>query len=623
VLIHTIKGNAIVQMLSKAAVLAAMLAASAVPALAQDTSSSVDPAPAAANDVGGPASSAAPNPAPATPAPAPTISIPTITLVGSSMSEADFRDILSNGKLSDHAKDVAALNATSVTIPEIKVSFTTTATADTPALETDFELKDVVLSDVKDGVAGTASIGNMSSGNSKFTFSAGPLSASSFSMAAMLQFYGLVPPPADATTMQPLYKDLQFGGGSLKGDNFSCTFGKVAVAEFDARPLKISFTQMMEAAQQMQASPNNPPAAALSTYVQFILDTFSSYKSTPMTLDGLSCNGTGDTPVTVSVGSVGIDGYQPGIYPAVTAKAIKVDAGSQGHLDIDQMVFKQIDLSGPIAAVNAASGQLDQAWFQNNYRHLIPAWAGLSMSGIDIAVVDPGDASQNYAAKIADFDLSLSDYLNGIPTKVSSKGTGIDVPIPPNTDNDGQKMLLALGISRVNLNFDIAASWDKASQTINVDKVAFSGNDLGGFALSTVLGNATDKLFDTDPDTATAAGMAVTPKSMKLDISDSGLADKLFPLLAQQQGASDAAAYRTQMAGMAEGAALQMLGSTDAARQLGQAIGDFIAGKAKAVSINVVAKDPAGVPTALFEQASNDPTVLANAVDITGTNPAQ
>src|SRR6185312_6932886 len=326
--------------------------------------------------------------------------------------------------------------------------------------------------------------------------------------------------------------------------------------EFDARPLKISFTQMMEAAQQMQASPNNPPAAALSTYVQFILDTFSSYKSTPMTLDGLSCNGTGDTPVTVSVGSVGIEGYQPGIYPAVTAKAIKVDAGPQGHLDIDQMVFKQIDLSGPIAAVNAASGQLDQAWFQNNYRHLIPAWAGLSMSGIDIAVVDPGDASQNYAAKIADFDLSLSDYLNGIPTKVSSKGTGIDVPIPPNTDNDGQKMLLAL-------------------------------------------------------------------RSMKLDISDSGLADKLFPLLAQQQGASDAAAYRTQMAGMAEGAALQMLGSTDAARQLGQAIGDFIAGKAKAVSINVVAKDPAGVPTALFEQASNDPTVLANAVDITGTNPAQ
>lgn len=622
-LIHTIKGNAIVQMISKAAVLAAMLAASAMPALAQDASSSAMPAGAAAGAAGGAVSSSAEPAAPVAPPAPPTVTVPTITLVGSSMSEADFRDILTNGKLSDHAKEVAALNATSVTVPSIKVSFTTTATPDMPALDTDFELKDVALNDVKDGVASSASIGGISMGNAKFKLDLGALSASSFNMAALLQFYGLVPPPADATTMQALYKDLQFAGGTLKGDNVSCSFGKVAAAEFDARPLKISFTQMMEAAQQMQASPNNPPPAALSTYVQFILDTFSSYKSTPVTLDGLSCNATGDTPVTVSVGSVGIDGYQPGIYPAVTAKDIKVDAGPQGHVNIDQVVVKQTDLSGPIAAVNAAGNQLDEGWFRNNYRHLIPAWAGLSMSGIDIAVVDPTDASQNYAAKIADFDLTLSDYLNGIPTRVSTKGTGIDVPIPPNTDNDGQKMLLALGISRVNLNFDMAANWDKASQTIDVDKVAFSGNDLGGFALSTVLGNATDKLFDTDPDTATAAGMALTLKSMKLDLSDSGLADKLFPLLAQQQGASDAAAYRTQMAGMAEGAALQMLGSTDAARQLGQAIGDFIAGKAKAVSINVVAKDPAGVPTALFEQASNDPTVLANAVNITGTNPAQ
>lgn len=609
------------QMISKAAVLAAMLAASAVPALAQDASSSSMAPATAGSDASSSSSPAAPATPAATPAP-PTVSIPTITLVGSSMSEADFRDILTSGKLSEHAKDVAALNATSVTIPSIKVSFTTTATADTPALETTFELKDVALNDVKDGVASSASIGGISTGNAKVSFELGALSASSFNMAALLQFYGLVPPPADATVMQPLYKNLEFAGGTLKSDDFSCTFGKVAAAEFDARPLKISFTQMIEAAQQMQASPHSPPPEALSTYVQFILDTFSSYKSTPMTLDGLSCNGTGTTPVTVSVGSVGIDGYQPGIYPAVTAKAIKVDAGPQGHLDIDQVVVKQIDLSGPIAAVNAAGGQLDPAWFQANYRHLIPAWAGLSMSGIDIAVVDPTDASQNYAAKVADFDLSLSDYLNGIPTKVSTKATGIDVPIPPNTDNDGQKMLLALGISRVNLNFDIAANWDKTSQTINVDRIAFSGNDLGGFALSTVLGNATDKLFDTDPDTATAAGMALTLKSMKVDLSDSGLADKLFPLLAQQQGAADPAAYRTQMAGMAEGAALQMLGSTDAARQLGEAIGDFIAGKAKAVSINVVAKDPAGVPTALFEQASNDPTVLANAVDITGSNPA-
>ena len=116
--------------------------------------------------------------------------------------------------------------------------------------------------------------------------------------------------------------------------------------------------------------------------------------------------------------------------------------------------------------------------------------------------------------------------------------------------------------------------------------------------------------------------MGVTVKSITLNTTDDGLGDKLVPMLAAQQGA-DAATYRTQMAGVAEGAALQMLGSTDAARQLGTAVGDFISGKAKALMISIVPKDASGISIPQLMAASNDPTALTNAVDITGTNPAQ
>jgi hypothetical protein len=75
------------------------------------------------------------------------------------------------------------------------------------------------------------------------------------------------------------------------------------------------------------------------------------------------------------------------------------------------------------------------------------------------------------------------------------------------------------------------------------------------------------------------------------------------------------------MAGVAEGAALQLLGSTDAARALGVAVGDFLSGKSKSVSINVAAKDPNGITVPMLMRASNDPTVLASAVDITGGTP--
>ena len=42
---------------------------------------------------------------------------------------------------------------------------------------------------------------------------------------------------------------------------------------------------------------------------------------------------------------------------------------------------------------------------------------------------NPDDASTRYKASVADFDLTLSDYLNGIPTKISTKASGVDVPL--------------------------------------------------------------------------------------------------------------------------------------------------------------------------------------------------
>jgi hypothetical protein len=238
-------------------------------------------------------------------------------------------------------------------------------------------------------------------------------------------------------------------------------------------------------------------------------------------------------------------------------------------------------------------------------------------------IPDSEHPGERIKANIGDFDLSLSDYFNGIPTRISSKASGVVVPLPENSTDDSVKMLMALGITKVNVGFDFDASWDKATQSINIGKVAVSGVDLGSFSLASVIGNAAEQLFDVDPNVQQAAGLNVTVKSITLDTKDDGLGDKLVPTLAQQQGVSDPTAFRTQMAGMAEGAALQMLGSTDAARALGVAVGNFISGKAKTLSINIAAKDPNGVAIPLLMQASNDPTALVNTVDITGSNPVQ
>jgi hypothetical protein len=423
--------------------------------------------------------------------------------------------------------------------------------------------------------------------------------------------------------MRTLYRNFSFEGGSFSSPEASCTFGKVSADEFQARPLKVSFATMMEAAQKLEAAKGGtPPADAVATFVTFLTDIFQAFKSTPLNLDGLNCTGTGNDgkPFEFKIGGITMDGYAPGIYPAISIKDVSIGSGPDS-ISVAAATFKSTDLSQPIKVVQDNMSNLSSDWFEKNYRKLIPAFGGFSFSGLAMDIPDSEHPGERIKANVADFDLTLSDYLNGIPTKVTSKASGIEVPLPADSTDDSIKMLMALGITKVNVGFELDANWDKTSQAINVNKVTMSGVDMGSFSLASVIGNATEQLFDVDPNVQQAAGLNVTVKSITLNAKDDGIGDKLVPLLAQEQGVSDPAAYRTQMAGMAEGAALQMLGSTDAARALGEAVGNFISGKAKAVTINVVAKDANGIAVPVLMQASNDPTALASAVDITGSNP--
>ena len=97
---------------------------------------------------------------------------------------------------------------------------------------------------------------------------------------------------------------------------------------------------------------------------------------------------------------------------------------------------------------------------------------------------------------MGDFDLTLSDYVNGIPTRFSSSAHGVDMPLPPDAEDETTQMLKAIGITKINASYELSAGWDKASNTIKVDNISVSGQDLGSFALAAVVGNATEALFD-------------------------------------------------------------------------------------------------------------------------------
>ena len=614
--IHTIKGIVIVLKISKAALLAAVLSLSVTPAiLAQDSSSSS----AEENTLGRDTPNTHSDTTDTQSSLSSQVTIPTVTAVDSSMDEAALRDALTGG-FSKHVDELAKLSATSITIPEIVLTMSTKV-GDTTATST-VSYKDLVLSNVKNGVAESASVGSAVSQTADGTFTFGKMSTGLLDIGGILALYQMVPGGADQP-MKPIYKDFTWEGAKFETPEVSCDVGKIHTDEFDARPLKVSFAELTDAGKQMEEVQTGatPPPEALGKVITFLTDVFQAFKSTPTVIGAINCSGKNKDgkDFMLGLGGVQMDGFTPGSYPAISLSDLTI-AADDGHITLKSGTFKSIDFSQPIATLKEAGTEVAPAWLEKNWRRIIPAWGGMSLSGLSVDVPDEKNPGERVQVELADFDLSLSDYLNGIPTKISSSAHGVNVPLPPDSDDDTAKMLKAIGITKINANYELSASWDKASQTVKVDKVSVSGNDLGSIMLTALIGNATEQLFDPDPQIEQAASMGVTVKNITLTAADDGLGDKIVPMLAEQQHA-DPATYRTQLAGIAEGAALQMLGSTDAARALGVAVGNFLAGKAKSVSINVAAKDPNGVTVPMLMQAGNNPAVLASAVDITGSTP--
>ena len=575
--------------LSRAALLAATLglAMPVLPVLAQDSAAPAQAAPFAFE-----------------------IKVPSVDAIDSSMSADQIKDVFTSNFLS-HADQLAALNATSITIPEL--TFAITVEGETANIT----YRDIVLDNIKDGLAAKVSIASGTSVSQGETTTYNAISAAGFDIRRLLEFTGIVKGDP-AAALKPIYTTGTSAGSSQSGPLYSCTFGGSTSTGFEARPVAVTFGDVLGVIEKFKDN-SEPPPEAINTLVSYGIDLFRAFRGGGGTVGAVDCNVPGDTPVTIKVAGASSGDFESGVYPEIKVGEIAVDAGALGNGSLGEFVLKPIDFNPTLDGLESAGGKLDDDWFEQNWRRIIPSMKGLSVSNFALDAINPDDPSAaRVKAKVASFDISLDRYLAGIPTDVSLKASGVEVPLPQDSTDPQVMTLLAAGITGVNMGFDATAAWDEAAKAINVKSLALSMADLGSMSISASVGNATEQLFAADPNVATAAGFALTVKDVTINVTDDGLGEIVWPLAAAEQGQTDVAAYRTQMAGFAEGLAIQLIGPTDAARQLGAALGEFVTGGKGAITINIKAKDPNGIPMAMFMAAQNDPSILAGQVDVTG-----
>ncbi|UJW86439.1 hypothetical protein [Devosia sp. SL43] len=545
-----------------------------------------------------------------------SVAIPTIDAVDSNVDDETLREIFA-GNVIDNAEDLAGLTATSITIPEITINATNTVDGETTTVG--FVMSDLVFADVADGVAGSVSVASA-------TFDVGEAGSGSydaftmsdFNIGALLGVLGLVD-NVEPGEFQTIYSDFTMEGGSLSYPQIDCTLNPATAGEFKARPFNYSVPEMMQLVSTLSET-ETPSPETLGALLRMYADVLTAFEMSEVKYSGVDCSGTDDEgrPLTIAVGSFTMGPWTPGVYPAFSVEGVEIAVEGDGAVSLGSATFKEMDLSGPIAAIEAAPEALDEAWFVANARSLIPAFAGFSFDGLDIDVPDPETEGGRITASIGAFDLSLAEYVNGIPSDILTTGSNIVVDLPEDSDDEQVQQLLALGITSVDAGFTVDASWNEAENTISVDEVSVTGADLATVLLSGTIANATEALFATDQNEMMAAAMGIAIANLKVDVTDAGLSDIILARVAADQGGT-AEQMRPVFAGLAEGTIVGMLAGAAEAQKVGGAVSSFVSGQAKQLIIELTAKEAPGLGLMDFMAAESDPTVLIGKVTIDAT----
>src|SRR5690606_34396202 len=278
-------------------------------------------------------------------------------------------------------------------------------------------------------------------------FTMGRMTTGLLDLGGTVGLYGLGAEPQSAE-IKPLYEDFYLEGMTLTSDPLTCEIGPASAERFSARPIAGSFEQLLAVSAELEAAETSgkaPSPEAIAKVVEFYADFLTAMESTPVIVDGMSCEGhdPDGKAVRLSSGAMTVGGFAPGIYPALGVDDFRLEVVDDGWVEFGNFTWKQMDLNGPLKVLLDARDSLTPAWFEGNGRKLSPPIEGFARAGFAMDFPDPETPGARLTASIGALDVALADYVNGIPSEILAKGSGIEVPVPEGADG---MQLRAIGV---------------------------------------------------------------------------------------------------------------------------------------------------------------------------------
>jgi hypothetical protein len=518
-----------------------------------------------------------------------------IELTGVTSPRADIEALLSSGGPAPFAERLTRVSAKQITIPELKVR----QKIGPETQETTH--RNVVLTNVVQGRIGQATVdttgAEISDGKTTLSISYGRMTVSDVDLPTFARLYE-TKASETAAPLSRIHGAFSIDDISLVDkDGVSIKVARVSGRDFMARPTRESWAGTTELFAQLGAK-NELTADEEARFLSVVAEFLTAFDIGFVEATGFELKDpSSDKAATGRIRRLAYTG-PTGSQPA-DARAEGFDVSDKdGSVKIDTISLSGFSMKPTLEALKTTKAEALRELDPTAMRGLLPHLGTLRVSGMDIDTLnrDEGRKPERVRATLKEFEFTADQPFRAVPTNIRLGFRNLAMALPQDSQDDGIKDLVDLGYQALDLSFMLAASWNEATSELNLREVSAQGQDMGSVTLTGLLGNVTRDVFDPDTAVASVALVDAKAKSIDLTVQNSGLFERFLAKTAKDEKTTPESLRRTY--GTAAAVAIPaMIGSSDQAKTLSQAVARFIA-KPGRLTINAQSTDPAGLGVA-------------------------
>ena len=536
-----------------------------------------------------------------------TYDIKRVDLSGVTSTRAEIEALLSSGSSEPMMRRLARINAKRISIPEAVVRQQVGANTHTVSY------RNTVVTDIVEGRIASMTVESTTmdakSADATLRISSGRSTVTDMDTRALANLYETKAENASAPLTR-IYGAFSVDNmditESKEGTNFK--IARLSGRDFLARPIKDSWSGAGELLREFGQKDKLAPDE-IRRFVALYTDLVGAFDIGLIEATGIEIKPNGKD----SSGRIGRIAYTGGTgsQPADFRWEGMDFSGKDNRVKIAAVSLTGFSIAPTLEGLKGLQGKTPDQFDQATIRSLIPTLGTLRISGMDLDVLDDkatGDKPERVRFTVRDYAVTADKPVNGIPTNIRVEQSNVAFKLPQNSDEPLVKEIAGLGYTTVDASSLIAATWNEAANEIALKEASVQALDMGRVSLTGLIGNATRDLFSADNGTALAAAVGAKAKSVDLVIEDKGLLSRYLAKAAKEQKTSPDSLRRIY-AGAAPTVIASLIGDSEQARTLGQAVSRFIAQPGK-LTINAQPKSPAGFGVMDLMLASDPKDIL-------------